>query len=256
MGGGLFQKLATHTHIRKKDFKKVDKVPRIYCQQTFHLDGRLDLNLTFNDKTMTTPVYIKFDAHDQLLLSEGVCRQLGIITYHPSAEPWRGGRKSAEHQPTKPTEENVNVPRITVRLISSLRIPPQKGVVVPVHVDKVTRDSSSVPLAFEADHTLYDSSKIHVQDYIICSDDDGIAYLLVENTGGYTAVLDEGVGIGRVSPAELCEVKNERQREKAYVNTIWTSEEREDRKKKLMEFGGIRCLREQGRVVEHDFQIS
>ena len=74
MGGGLFQKLATHTHIRKKDFKKVDKVPRTYCQQTFHLDGRLDLNLTFNDKTMITPVYIKFDAHDQLLLSEGVCR--------------------------------------------------------------------------------------------------------------------------------------------------------------------------------------
>ena len=183
---------------------------------------------------MTTPVYIKFDAHDQLLLS-GVCRQLGIITYHPSAEPWRGGRKSAEHQPTKPTEENVNVPRITIRLISSLRILPQKGVVIPVHVDKVTRDSSSVPLAFEADRTLYDSSKIHVQDSIICSDDNGIAYLLVENTGGYTTVLDEGVGIGTVSPAELCEVKYERQREKAYVNAIWTSEKREDRKKKLME---------------------
>ena len=114
---------------------------------------------------MTTPVYIKFDAHDHLLLSEGVCRQLGIITYHPSAEPWRGGRKSVEHQLTKPTEEKVNVPRITIRLVSSLRIPPQKGVVVPVCVDKVTRDSSSVPLAFEADHILYDSSKIHVQDY-------------------------------------------------------------------------------------------
>ena len=27
MGGGLFQKLATHTHIRKKDFKKGNKVP-------------------------------------------------------------------------------------------------------------------------------------------------------------------------------------------------------------------------------------
>ena len=49
MGGGLFQKLATHTHIRK-DYKKVDKVPRKYCQQTFHLDGRLDLVLSFNDK--------------------------------------------------------------------------------------------------------------------------------------------------------------------------------------------------------------
>ena len=87
-------------------------------------------------------------------------------------------------------------------------------------MDKVTRDSSSVPLAFEADHTLYDSSKIHVQDSIICSDDNGIAYFLIENSGGYTAVIDEGVGIGTMSPAELYEVKNERQREKAYVNAI------------------------------------
>lgn len=102
-------------------------MPRTYCLQTFDLDGRLDLDLTFNDKTMTTPVYVKFDAHDQLRLSEGVCRQLGIITYHPSAEPWRGGKKAAEHQPTKPMEEKVNVPRITIRLISSLCIP---GVVV------------------------------------------------------------------------------------------------------------------------------
>ena len=32
---------------------------------------------------MKTPIYVKIDAFDQLLLSEGVCRQLGIISYHP-----------------------------------------------------------------------------------------------------------------------------------------------------------------------------
>ena len=31
---------------------------------------------------MKTPVYIKMDAKEQLLLSEGVCRQLGVVTYH------------------------------------------------------------------------------------------------------------------------------------------------------------------------------
>ena len=31
---------------------------------------------------MKTPVYIKMDAPDQLLLSEGVCQQLGIVSYH------------------------------------------------------------------------------------------------------------------------------------------------------------------------------
>ena len=33
---------------------------------------------------MSIPVYVKMDSDDPLLLSEGVCRQLGIVTYHPS----------------------------------------------------------------------------------------------------------------------------------------------------------------------------
>jgi hypothetical protein len=33
---------------------------------------------------MRTPIYIKVEAADKLLLGESVCRQLKIITYHPS----------------------------------------------------------------------------------------------------------------------------------------------------------------------------
>ena len=49
----------------------------------------MDLDVSFNGKVMNTPIYIKMDAHDQLLLSEGVCRQLGIISYHSEVERWR-----------------------------------------------------------------------------------------------------------------------------------------------------------------------
>ena len=35
------------------------------------------------------------DAHDQLLLSEGVCRQLNIVAYHADVEKWRGRKKQA-----------------------------------------------------------------------------------------------------------------------------------------------------------------
>ncbi len=28
-------------------------------------------------------VYVKMDAANQLLLGEGICRQLGLVTYHP-----------------------------------------------------------------------------------------------------------------------------------------------------------------------------
>ena len=33
------------------------------------------------------------DTSEQLLLSEGVCRQLGIMMYHPDMLWWRGGTK-------------------------------------------------------------------------------------------------------------------------------------------------------------------
>ena len=32
---------------------------------------------------MKIPIYLKIDAAQPLLLSEGVCRQLGIVSYHP-----------------------------------------------------------------------------------------------------------------------------------------------------------------------------
>ena len=43
----------------------------------------MDLNISFGDKIMQTAVYIKMSAHDQLLLSKGVWRELEIISYHP-----------------------------------------------------------------------------------------------------------------------------------------------------------------------------
>ena len=45
----------------------------------------------FGNKMMRTPVYIKMDAPDELLLSEGVCRQLDIVMYHKDVCPHKGG---------------------------------------------------------------------------------------------------------------------------------------------------------------------
>ena len=102
IGGSLFKKVATVARLKKKNFKKADRVPRTYDQQPFRLDGRMDLDVAFGGTQMTTPVYIKVDAHDQLLLSEGVCRQLGILQYDPDVETWRGGRKKSTPATNKP----------------------------------------------------------------------------------------------------------------------------------------------------------
>ena len=82
IGGELFRIVAAVARLRKKDLKKPDRVPRTYDHRAFTLDGRMDLYL--DGTTMRTPVYIKMDAREPLLLSEGVCRQLGIIAYHPN----------------------------------------------------------------------------------------------------------------------------------------------------------------------------
>ena len=115
IGGSLFKKVAAVARLRKRDFMKADRVPRTYDQQPFRLDGRMDLDVEFGNRRMTTPVYIKMDAHDQLLLSEGVCRQLGIIQYHPDVETWRGGRRKSlrrdmeTHQPTQIEEGSATL---------------------------------------------------------------------------------------------------------------------------------------------------
>jgi len=53
----------------------------------------MNLQISFDGKVLCTPIYIKIDAHDQLLLAEGVCSQLGIIEYHNYVWP---GKKLQE----------------------------------------------------------------------------------------------------------------------------------------------------------------
>ena len=142
MGGILFKKVAAVARFKKRDLRRPDKTPRNYDQAPFTLDGRIDMDLSFDGKTMCTPVYIKADAHDQLLLSEGVCRQLGILQYHASVEPWRGGRKRNQSHPSAEAtaqatpcstpersqhsygNSEVGVPTVRVRLLQSVNLLP------------------------------------------------------------------------------------------------------------------------------------
>lgn len=87
-------KAATVAKLRKRDFKPADNIPLNYDQRPFHLDGRMDLDISFDGKTMRTPIYIKMDTPEQLLLSEGVCRQQGIVSYHHNIALWRGHKLS------------------------------------------------------------------------------------------------------------------------------------------------------------------
>ena len=57
MGGDLFKRV---TKVAKLwNFKPPDKVPRNYDQQPFRLDGRLDLDVSFQDKTRLPQCMLK-----------------------------------------------------------------------------------------------------------------------------------------------------------------------------------------------------
>ena len=68
MGAELFKKVASVARLRRSSFNKPDKTSYTYDHQPFSLDGKLELDITFDDHTMRTPVYVKMDAHDPLLL--------------------------------------------------------------------------------------------------------------------------------------------------------------------------------------------
>lgn len=58
--------------INGRFFEPPDKSSRMYSNQPFHLDGRMDLKLSFGEKDLVTTVYIKMDAPDPLLPSKEV----------------------------------------------------------------------------------------------------------------------------------------------------------------------------------------
>ena len=66
MGGVLFKKVAAAARLKRKHFKPADKVPHSYDHQPFKLDGRMDLEIEFDNKKLTMPIYIKMDAQEQL----------------------------------------------------------------------------------------------------------------------------------------------------------------------------------------------
>ena len=90
----------------------------------------MDLEIIFDQKVLRTPIYIKMDACDQLLLAEGVCSQLGIVEYHQNVWP---GKKLQKDACTHIEDSTV----LSVREVSILRditVPARKAVMIGVAI--------------------------------------------------------------------------------------------------------------------------
>ena len=197
----MFKKVAAAARLKKRDFKAPDKVPRTYDKQPFTLDGQMDLDVTFDDKTMKTPVYLKMDAHDQLLLSEGVCRQLGIISYHPEVQTWRGGRKRPPSEQTEKANSNeAKIPTVRVRLLQSVRLLPHQAVVAQVQLDN--KHDGSELLLLECSMQVEEETGLQI-DVLLQPTIEGQAQMVLSNPSGFTQVAEQGPELGIASPATV-----------------------------------------------------
>ena len=187
IGGEMFKQVATAAKLRKRDFKPPDQPPHNYDHKPFHLDGRMDLDISFLDKTMKTPVYVKMDAHEPLLLSEGVCRQMGIISYHPEVKPRKAEHTdkpepkppATEISETPPHENKCQVPTLRVKLVQSIKLPPNQSVMTEIKLSDTIVGNG--PILFEPDLTLCQERGVQVADSVIVSSGEGTAKVMITN---------------------------------------------------------------------------
>ena len=176
IGGTLFRKVANVAKLKKKNFKPPDITPHTYDQRSFKLDGRIKLEVEFGGKTMETIVYIKMDAREQLLLSVGVCRQLGIVVDHPEVQ-----------------SNTETVPLVTAKLVNSVRVLPQQCSVVSVELEgsydatkRLLLEPEDLECELQTDHMLLNP----------LTDDSGIYQVVIGNCTGFTQTLEKGATLG------------------------------------------------------------
>ena len=148
---------------------------------------------------MNTPIYVKMDAHDDLLLSEGVCRHLGIIVYHPRVKS-QGNNHIEEVQ-------HSSAQSVRISLVDSVRLEPRKETLVTVKVDSKELGG---PLLLEPSHHLLEcyNGGLTVGESLVQLSSEGHAKVRLTNTLGSACKLDKGEWLGLAFEAELIAVND------------------------------------------------
>ena len=157
---------------------------------------------------MRTPIYIKMDAHDQLLLAEGVCSQLGIVEYHKDVWP---GRKIVMEAVQAQELESKDAPVLSVkqvRMLHEATIPVGKAVTIPVTVDGIRPQNG--PLLLENFSDYLKGTRLEMEQSLFQPTENGETMLTIFNTSGFTEkipkdmIIDEAMDVQPVcQPAKV-----------------------------------------------------
>ena len=148
---------------------------------------------------MKTAIYIKADACDQLLLSEGVCRQLCIVSYHPSVQPMKAGSRQ---------RDSPVVPTVRVQLVEVLRLPPCQSAVFEVDLEG-GEDQLGQPLFVERKGDAAEMSGLTLDEAVIAQQESGFVKLVIINCSGFTQTLAGGTCVGLVEQVEVVDPESD-----------------------------------------------
>ena len=123
------------------------------------------------------------DAHNQLLLLEGVCRQLGTDSYHQDVKNWRGGKTLYTGQ--KGASEG-NIPIDRVELVQSVNVLPLQSLKVDVQFASLPAQTANTPHLLETDTSLKQANGVTLADSLLNPDANGIAEVISTNSTGFT----------------------------------------------------------------------
>jgi len=148
---------------------------------------------------MKTPVYIKMNAHEQLLQSEGVCRQLNIVVYHDHVQ---GQKYSKQGRSTSTNDVSV----VHVKLVNAACLLPHQSIMVQAKV----MSSSPIldPLLVESVDQGLDIG-FQVEDAFVQPGDAGLINVVISNLSGCSTQLQEDTVIGKANTASLVESVSE-----------------------------------------------
>ena len=171
------------------------------------------------------------DARNELLLSEGVCRQLGIIRYHPNVRPWEKRHQRASKEQSKEFGGDVCwgdgaiVPTVHVKLLQSVRVLLLHAAQVQVQVEDDCDPQDRLLVVEPDDHRS--PNGIELQPGLLCVRE-GIALVQLINQTGFTHHLAEGEKLGVGTEATIVSF-GEREREKSNTSLLHSTTATDDK---------------------------
>ena len=137
---------------------------------------------------MRTVVYIKMDSRDPLLLSERVCHQLGIISYH----------LDVEDTAPKATDNTSN--QLFHQLIHVVRLLPRHDVKVFIHLEGNDELCGPVMIKLDID---YLPDGISATESLMVAPEVKQTEIVLTNSTGITQQLDARVCLGHASKVDI-----------------------------------------------------